>query len=453
MKKSSKFEFGWGSGSSDLFLYVEGGKPEILDYEYDTAQLHKMCGGKNYYCSCSGCSGAGYFTNLGPLLPLGAYRIDTAHNDFQWFLPIGKIREDREEVEVQVAVPYVSHSEDKTEILRNHPTVVKFGKSVVYCDFDRNFIDILRMILTGKKLPEECEMDGYTYSRRGHRTLKKVFSKPDYWGNTREEEVTMEFYNLCSMENTPKPWEFFGEELKEFKADWGEERMFQLLSVEKLADGTFVRTMKFDSMKYRGKALAGNPLETGNLTAGWKRIADGVLVRFYDKSNEAHLVAYAPAREAHEKLAKRLANRMGEGEEFISFVSSYEGEYAEFELTVPKVLFLLDEAAQIAEVRKGLARKVREDVTSRARQWIHDVNDQTILEAIPDDMEVTFEDSLDAGNCRPGTEAFVAQFFPGQAKTTARELKKHADNYNVMRIFRHLAAIGRFSWKAKTFGE
>ena len=172
---SKKFNFSWGSGSSDLFLHISGGKPEVLDVEFDGEELHRLCGGKTYYVSRSGSSGAGYLNSLGSLIPLGSYRIDTAHNDFQWFLPIGKIREDYEEVEVQVAVPYASHSEDKTEILRDHPTVVKFGKTVVYCDFNRNFVDILKSVLTGKKLPEECEMDDYTSSR--HRTLKKIFSK------------------------------------------------------------------------------------------------------------------------------------------------------------------------------------------------------------------------------------------------------------------------------------
>ena len=126
-----KIYVGWCGGGSDLFLNLEGGKPEILDYEYDIVRLHEMCGGTNYYCSRSGYTGDGFFTKLGSLLQLGTYRIDTAHNDFQRFLPIGKIREE----EVQVAVPYASHREDKTEILRDHPTVVKFGKTVVYCDF------------------------------------------------------------------------------------------------------------------------------------------------------------------------------------------------------------------------------------------------------------------------------------------------------------------------------
>ena len=251
------------------------------------------------------------------------------------------------------------------------------------------------------------------------------------------------------MDNTPNPWEFFREELKNYQACW-EERIFQLLSVEKLENGTFVRTVKVDGLRYRGEILPGNPLETGELAAGWQRLSEDVLVRFYDKSNEAHLVAYAKADEAYAKLARRLAQKMGEGEEFISFVSAHEGEWVEYEIVAPKVLYLLDPATQVAEARKGLARKVREDVMRQTRQWVDQVNDQSILEAIPNDMVVTFDDSLTAGNCRPGTEAFVAQYFPGQTRVTAGELKKYADNYSVMRIFRYLATTGRFSWKAKT---
>ena len=441
-----KYEVKWRNGCSELFLTFKGEKPKVLDYEYDTDRLHEMCGGMNYYRSRGGCSGAGFFTNLGSLLPLGAYRVDTARNEFQGFLPVGKVCDEGEYVDVLVAVPYASHTKDKTEILRDHPTVVKFGKTVVYCDFGRNF-DILKTVLTGKKLPEECEIGGVTYSRRGHRTLKRSFTKPDRWGDAREEDVTMEFYNLCSMKNTPNPWEFFQGELAEFQAEWVGERMFQLLAVEELRDGTFVQTMSLDGMKYRGKILAGDPLKTGDLTAGWQRVADDVLIRFYDRSNEAHLVAYAPARGVREKIARRIAGRMGESEEFISFVSSCESQYTEYELVVPKALWLIDKATQLAEVRKGLARKIHEDVSSRASQWAENVKDQAILEAIPDDMVITFADSLDAGNCRPGTEAFVAQYFPGKTSTTAKELKEHSNNYHVMRIFRHLAETGRFEWR------
>ena len=361
-----KIQFSWSSGTSDLFLSIEDGKPVLLDVEYDGEELHRMCGGRTYYISRSGCSGSGYFDTLGSLIPVGAYRVDTAYNNEQWFRPVGRTPDGKE---VMVAVPYCSHTDNKSEVLRNHPTIIKVGFMVVYCDFGTNFIELLSLILSGKELPEKCMINGVTFERHGHRTLRRIFSQLNYWREAEERGIVLEHYNLCPMEHTPNPWEFFREELKDFRADWEQERMFQLLSVAQMADGTFVKIFKVDGIRYRGQVLDGNPLETGNLIAGWQRLAEDVLVRFYDRSNEAHLVVYAPAEEAYAKVARRLAVRMGEGEEFISFVSAHDGQYVEFEQVVPKVLYLLDPAAQIAAVRKGLAKKVREDVFAKT-QWV-----------------------------------------------------------------------------------
>lgn len=442
-----KINVSWGDGMSDLFLDLTGKRPRILDVEFDGEKLHEMCGGETYYTSRSGYSGAGWIENLGTLLPLGTYRVDTVHNSFQCFVSLGEI--ERHEEQVLAAVPYTSHTWDKTATLRDYPTVLKIGNKVVYCDFEINFRELLEVIFSNQELPERCEIDGVTYKRHGHRTLRRTFFSDQYG----EEEVTMEFYNLCSMGRTPSPWEFFQEELEPFRAGWSSERLFQLLGVRQLEDGTFVKAMKIADEWYLGEIIDGDPLETGKLTAGWQRLADDVLVRFYDRSNEVHLVAYATSQEAYEKLARRLAYHMGEGEEFISFVSAHEGgRYAEYELIVPKVSYLLNPAAPLAELRKELARKVREDVMDHARQWVENINDQAILETVPDDLVVTIGDSMAAGNCQPGTEEFRNRYFPGQAQTTAGELKKFSDNYNVMRIFRHLAATGRFNCEIKAVG-
>lgn len=191
-----KIEISWGAGVSDLFLDLTGREPRVLDYEYDGAELHERCGGKTYYTSRSGFSGAGYLTNLEELLPLGSYRVDTARNDFQYFAPIGKVLgEYGDDCDVvQMAVPYTAHTEDKTKILQEYPTVVKFGEKIVYCDFFRNFADILKAAFLRKELSEG-----------GRRILKKTFSGIGYYGRILEEEVSMEFYNLCSMDETPSP--------------------------------------------------------------------------------------------------------------------------------------------------------------------------------------------------------------------------------------------------------
>ena len=124
-------------------------------------------------------------------------------------------------------------------------------------------------------------------------------------------------------------------------------------------------------------------------------------------------------------------------------------KYVEFEITVPKLLFFLNKEKQFANVRKGIATKVREDVLSAARQFIADFNDKQILEAIPDELIITLDDSYSSGNCKPGTQAFVDQYFPGKTEITAGELKKHADNWNVMRIFRYIATRDMVAGKVK----
>lgn len=434
---SSRFNVGWGGGSSSLFLdVVHEEKPVVLDYEYDTELLHIMCGGRCTYTSCSGMTGYGYLNDLWSLLPIGEYRVDTVHNDWQWFLPIGKTPDG---AEIMAAVPYVSHEHPMSGAIKKHPTVIKIANKVVYCDFERNFENTLRTLLSGGTLPKG-------------RVYKKAFSQWDaYWERLRRKEFSIEFHNLSSMENTPNPWEFFGEELKDFQVEEEQERLFQLLAVEKMPDGTFCRTMKIGGRRFRGSPIEGTLLED-TLTAGWVSVGrDKILVRFYDQ--DVHILAYDRADTAYEKIARRIAHHMGEGEEFVSSASAHVSEYVEYEAVMPKMLYLLNADRQIASVRKSLAQKVRKDVMSQARQWVDKVNDQGILEAIPDDLVVTFQNSLDAGNCQPGTEAFIAQYFPGKTSVPAKELKRYADNYNVMRIFRYLAVSGRFEWSAYELPE
>lgn len=440
----NKIDVAWGSGDSCIFVKFSSDGCELFDYEYDYELLHNMCGGKNYYQSRSGASGAGFFDHLGNLVQVGLYRVDTAHNDWQQFLSVGKGPDGDE---VFVAVPYVSHELDKAKTLETNPVVIKHGRKIIYCEF-AGLPQLLSILLAGKEIPAEIthrrtigrHLSKFTVPVM-RRSLKKVFVGKDCWGRYDEKEVVIEFYDLFYTENQVpiNPWEFFQCELEEFQQSWNTERIFQLLSVERLEDGTFVKTVKVDNKRYRGRALPGNPLETGELTAGWERIDSNLIIRSYTRSNEMHLVAYSDANEAYNKVAKRVAGRMGEGEEFISFVSTHEGEYVEYETIIPKVLYLLNPEDYLGEVRKGLARKVREDVMSRVAQWVEKIEDQALLDAIPDDLVITVEDSYSAGNCEPGTQAWLKEYACGRTSCTAGELKQAASNYYIMRIFRYLA--------------
>ena len=128
MKKSSKkVEIGWGDGASDLFLAVEEGGISLLNYENDTTEVHRLGGGRNYYVSCSGLSGAGYITNLSTLIPIGGYRVETRFDG--WTYGPAVVTGGRDEIEI--LVPTENHiSEERQEaLLREKPLIVRRKKS------------------------------------------------------------------------------------------------------------------------------------------------------------------------------------------------------------------------------------------------------------------------------------------------------------------------------------
>lgn len=341
-----------------------------------------------------------------------------------------------------MAIPYVSHKEDKQDTLEDNPVVIKVGRTVIYCDFYTNFTATLKAVLLGEDLPEF----------EGRRKVKKTFQKTfthvdkDDWDRDflEEENFEIDFYNLSQNKETPNPWSFFREELVKYQIFYRQPRIFELMGVEQLPDGKFVRAINIDGTKYRGETLDGNPLETGELTAGWQRIAEDVLIRFYD--NEAHLLAYT-SKEAYAKKALRLANKMNQGEELIEFLkSAHQDEYEEFEKLVPKALYMLDSANIIAGIRKDLANKIKENFHRTIWNLIGQVTDEKLLESIPDNLVIYADDYRRINNWFSDIEDLVNKYFSAeQTEVAAKNLKEYAaDNWDVMRVFRYLAAEGRF---------
>ena len=284
-------------------------------------------------------------------------------------------------------------------------------------------------------------------ARRLKKPSQKTFTHVDKddWDRDflEEENFEIDFYNLSQNKETPNPWSFFRSELVKYQIFYRQPRIFELMGVEQLPDGKFVRVINIDGTKYRGETLDGNPLETGELTAGWQRIAEDVLVRFYD--NEAHLLAYT-SKEAYAKKALRLANKMNQGEELIEFLkSAHQGEYEEFELLVPKALYMLDGTNLIAKIRKDLANKIGRNIRRSVWNLIDGLTDDTILEEIPDNLVIYADDYREVNNWFSDIEDLVNKYFSEKEELTAKELKKYAaDNWDVMQVFRYLAVEGRF---------
>lgn len=418
---NKRIEVRWGGGDTTLFFAPHDGSVELLDYEYDYEWIHEECGGMLYYQSRSGASGAGYIEKTEKLVPVGFYRVDTAYND--WHCPVGLTDE------VSIMLPYVSHERDKKDTLEKYPVVIIVGKTtIIYCGFYTNMNEILRKVLSGEKMGFEP------------RILKRKFFNTNpyhYW--IYEEVVELEFYNLFGY--SFYPWEFVTAILEDYKVQYPEELVYRIFHLSTSSDGKLVRTVRIGQQLYAVEALDTDPLEKGESIPGWETADTHIMYKV--RENDVYIVGWELAKEAYEKKVERIARFFpeAEGEEFKNFAKNSipSVKYIEFELNVPKLLFFMYKGEQLAKVRKGIAHKVTQDAFSTAHQYVADFNDRQVLEAVPDNLVITLNDSYAAGNCQPGTQAFVDKFFPGKTETTAGELKKYADNWNVMRIFRLIA--------------
>lgn len=180
--------------------------------------------------------------------------------------------------------------------------------------------------------------------------------------------------------------------------------------------------------------------EGGGEIFGWKF---GEPFALYKEVNDkVYIVVWTPIKsfmpQACEKIAKRYR---GDEAEAIRQIGNETEDvlYEEYETLVDKKNFFESNQEEcFKEAKKLLQRKMRKNLNNKIRMILDNLNDTSILDGIPDYFIITFEDSLASGNCIPGTEEFRDRYFPGQTETTAGELKKFADNRDVMRIFRYI---------------
>lgn len=370
---SNSFNFCWGDGLSDLFLDVlDNGRLTVLNMEFDHEEICRRCGGNVYYTSCSGLSGAARLNSLDTLMPVGAWRTDTIRSAEFKLVSLGQTPRG---YEVLAALPYANHK-DVEPLLGRYPVVIRVRGEVIYCDF-QDFLEIVGKLLSDGELPEGK-----------YRELCHIFTESD--GEEWEERFDFYDFSTSDSRNKPDPWMFLRKELEPYSlydVVWHHgERIYELLSVKKdYKTGAFYRVNKLGGRPYRcGKVQ--DPLKEGPLTAGWKRLADDALVRFYER--EAHLVVYIPARSSLTEQAQQLAAELGEDEKFADSIMKVvmeqpvnwadyqvnEREYKMCEQVVPKALYLLDKETLLGELRKEVARKVRNEVLSAVYELYREMN-------------------------------------------------------------------------------
>lgn len=434
----------WGDQATDLFLNFTGRGDlfEVLDYEYDHNRIHSMCGGRVEWISSTSLSGKGHINNLSTLIPVGYYRVDDIGD--QCRLTVAP--------EVTVMVPYLPHTEGKYgwgELLDKYPVVVlnKGCQEVIFCNFRHQLPAVLKALLTEKELPFD----------KGFKKIEKTFVK---WGGYRYRDSREErkFLNIFGYSRI-NPWNFaFVQEdwiISEFiMTPPEEEKVHEILGITQVK-GQIIATQKIAGRLFGRELLEEDPTERINPEffshKGWEVAKSdisvdnvcGTNIVYKMNTDKVFILAWKNASEVYKKKYTRLAEFIPETErdEFIKFMEENlpSHKYVEYEMEVPKILFFLEKDQQIEDIERSLRAKISRDIFDLADLFVKKYNDKQILETLPDDLIVTVEDSWSAGNCKPGTEAFVSQYFPGKTEATIGELKKFAENWNVMRLLRYIA--------------
>lgn len=406
----------WGMGLTNLFLNISesGNEYEILDYEFDHEKIHQIAGGRVIHRSRSGDIGGGYLKSLETLVPVGMYRVDRTCNDSRFPKTIAK--------DIKVMIPRGRYDSigDRREVYEDNPVVIIYKEtSLIYCKA-KNLLEILKGLLEGK-LPDE-EPKSLT---------KKFVSSNDI------KEIR--FYN-CFGQYSCNPWAFMGV-IEDSKVKSSHERLYEVFDVTRTFSGRLAKTFYIEDEIYSQELVPKGSLERGEwCPEGWHLVEP--YLAYKSRDLDVKIVGWKPTRNAIEKIVERLNVSQEEREKINIEIKNaiketrLAGEFIEYELEVSKLLFFGAKEKYFTQTKKSLAKKVRQTAMLYIRSAFKMLK-ANLIENLSDDI-ISIQDSLDAGNCLPGTLDFRDKYFPEQTETTAGELKKF-DHSDVRRVLLYVA--------------
>lgn len=431
-KKNNNIELSWGNGKTRMFLnpLKEGGF-EILDYELDHELIHEMCGGKCYYVSQTGKSGAGFIKEYGQLIPVGYYRVDTKKNNQQFYVEVAK--------GINVMIPYVLHKSTEYPLYVDPIVVTEYKKcrKVIYCDLD-NLPEVLKNLIEEKEIGE-CKL------------LTKTFVE-DFG---REEEVKLEFYQLTKKKGY-NPWHF-ATDLGFYMVDSPEEDLYKIFKVAENELRHFVHTTELGGTLYATKKIKGNPFEEcKEAFPGWYLGDTNLQYRFREK--DVYIVNWSSATKLfnewyEEEFSKHIAHLTDEQKNearklFEEVLAKHNTDTRYFceKWSISKVLFFQDKEKYFEKIKKAL--KEQYQVKYIIESFVERFNKGFVIKAmeqIADDTGVLYTDCIEAIDVKwEYYQKFKEEYFLNwYAEATVGHLKKgllqdHNYNYIIIKIFKWL---------------
>lgn len=399
---ATKIQCSYGGGSETVLLSLAQNK--FFGYEKDADELHARYGGKMYYTSGSGLSGAGFLqpeAGQNDLVEFGWYRTDCRGE--QSMMTVGQYSGGYNVKPIFGYAPITSHGGIQT----NRPFVLTDGETVAFL----TRWDVVDALKDWNKIRVAAIEKPFTVfdprTAKDHGLILRLYNPNHLTGVN-----ALRFFDL-------RQWRPSDENPA---ADLHDPRkvceVLRLTAVERIFfSGTRQIWLHKNSVGIFDRAFDTDPLTiTGEIHDGWMGDGAGLVWRRND------LDVYALLEIPWAKLAD------------IDAKFAFEGDTAwiEFEENIPVVeWFSLNETARRDRLMAGILTKAENTLEAHERELAYAAEMLAMSEALMSllqanrELVVSLTDSYAAGNCKPGTERFCKLFGITDESVSIGQLLEH----------------------------
>lgn len=379
--KMKKVNYSFGHGTGTVLLSMRAKKLFFCYNGSDRAELHETYGGKQYYSSRSGASGAGF------LLPeendlveiTGTYRASITHLSEAWPQEMFSIK-------IMVAVEGISTMA---------PAVVAKDGELFFLTSTEEVINVLM-----GNLPEANHPFTYRFLSGIH-GIECNFTinwGGDYMGSTRIGKSNNE-------RPSSLPYNF-----EEFIEVMGVEPEVNFLEMED--------SISFIERKLNIKNSGLGKIKTGYFGLPTEKI-EGEL---FSQDNLRNFHGWQTQGFGPYKFAYK---RVGGGNKIYAMIEAVPAEInekysllgatpMEYELVIENVLEWFNQPLEywVEKMKGELLKKIRNEFISTSRWSVTEAKAKVreLLQSCVAGTVFLIQDSLDTGNCAPGTESFMANY-------------------------------------------
>ena len=401
-----RINLGWGGGAFDVLMDIRSRQLIAYSSESAAAQVHETYGGKSYYRSRSGMSGAGWIPGHMALRSVATYRVDSAYVEAP---DLANVSETVPGLAIIAPIDYHGGN-----VPHEWPIAVVKGFREPYDESYQSSYDQLYLLdaygLGALLVGEEDQFEDVGVGVR---------YVPSVWAEATERVFPIRVRKGTHLGYRRALVGLFNRELA-FNAGEGEKaetnRFWMRLGIRQIGDRFFKIAQNVCRARYTREELS--------------------TVEGLQAASPQNVLVLTPTLYIQESGAFEAVG-----------LFQIDGEEVEFEErleTAEAVKAMVgDFAGIVAKLKAGAREKLEQAREARRQQeqWAaeqaeRDAKFRELCEQHAE-LKVSVEDSLAAGNCRPGTEDFRNKFFPERESVKVGELTRFLSVYGVRRVLEH----------------